>query len=749
MELPLNLRSHVIALGLVLPVLLAPAGAAAQQVTGDEVRLAVAAAVKWLQRAQLADGRWPEYRQPGGTTALATLALLNADVPPDQDGMRRALEAVRQIPLQHTYVTALKIQALAAADPRRYRAEIQAAADWLAGTQRSNGMWGYGADGLGGHTDFSNSQFALLGLHEAQKAGARIQDQVWRLAERAWIQAQLPDGGWGYIPQINRSTGSMTAAGLASLYITGNSLSTRSEAGFADGQAPRCGRYSEFRPLARGLAWLAKNYSAQRNPADHSWYFYYMYTVERVGILSGLRYYGAHDWYRTGAAELIRRQRPTGQWEENNAVVDTAFGVIFLAKGHRPVLFQKLQWSDDARWNLDRNDIAHLVAFVGDRMGGPFGWQVVSLRADVQDWLTAPILYFNGHEFPRFTEDDIARLADFVAQGGTLLAEACCGRQNFRDGFVAFAREAFPEYELSRLPAHHPVFRSLFSLDGESIELHGITAGCRTSVFYSPHDLSCLWEQANIPRLSQAAFELGTNIAAYATGLEPLPDKLDVVRVAQRARRHTERETPPRGAVYIAQLMHSGDWRPDPRAIPNLSDYLYEKMGVDVVRQYQPLLATDPRLAQHPIVYMTGHFTFELSTGEIDALRRHLERGGMLLADACCGRKPFDIALRRLAAQLFPDHPLERLPPDHPIITGSPGVALPRVTYRPAVVAEEPNLREVVLEAVTLDGRTAIVYSPYAIGCPIDGHTCHACRGLVPEDARQLAANIILHALSY
>src|SRR4029079_8601355 len=112
------------------------------------------------------------------------------------------------------------------------------------------GMWGYGPILEGG--DFSNTQFALLGLHEAVRAGAIVPEGVWRAAEKAWVVCQQRDGGWGYSVDPRTSTGSMTAAGIASLYITGNSLDTRAEAGFVNGVAPRCGRYAEYRPIAAG-----------------------------------------------------------------------------------------------------------------------------------------------------------------------------------------------------------------------------------------------------------------------------------------------------------------------------------------------------------------------------------------------------------------------------------------------------------------------------------------------------------------
>ncbi len=59
------------------------------------------------------------------------------------------------------------------------------------------------------------------------------------------------------------------------------------------------------------------------------------------------------------------------------------------------------------------------------------------------------------------------------------------------------------------------------------------------------------------------------------------------------------------------------------------------------------------------------------------ALGRYLKAGGLLLADACCGRLGFDAAFRREIAKALPDQKLERLPADHPLyhvhVTETPG----------------------------------------------------------------------------
>ena len=722
-----------------------PHCADAQEVTGEEVKEAIRKGIEYLRNAQDDSGGWREYGMyQGGTTAMAVLALRAAGVPADDAAVARGAERIRRTPNRFTYVVALKIQALAAVDPKRYRSEIEAAAKWLAGGQQESGSWGYGD--IGGSVDHSNAQFALLGLHEAARAGVRIADATWRRAEAEWLRTQNPEGGWSYRGRTGRSTGSMTAAGVASLYITGGNLVTGTERGYTEaGRGVNCGRYSQNRAIAEGIDWLARNFSATSNPGSGVHYYYYLYGLERVGILSGLRYFGRHDWYREGAAQLVHRQQSNGRWIESHDIVDTSFALLFLGKGHRSILINKLKWSRDDRWNQDRNDINNLIQFIGDKLGEPVTWQVVELNAPLEEWLAAPILYFNGHEFPVLSAEQVKKFNEYVRQGGAIVAEACCSRAEFRSGFESFAREAFPDTPLHPLGAAHGIYHAHFEL-GPDVEIHGIDLGCRTSVVFLPRDVSCLWEQADVPKLSEQAFRVGTNIAAYLIGRQKLRDRLDIVHIVRTEPLDTP-ITP--SALRIAQIIHNGDWYPDPRAMPNLAAFLREHADVDIVRQTLPVRPTDTLLSKHPIAFMSGHFSFKLTDADVAALRTYLHRGGFLFADACCGRKAFDVSFREMVRQLYPDQPMEELPPTHPILSGELGFDLRRVTYSPTVAAETPELNTPVLEGITLNGRTVLVYSRYAIGCPIDGHACHDCRGLDRADARKLAANIVLYALSY
>jgi len=719
-------------------------------VDGNDVRQAIRRANAWLYGRQNPDGTWPGRDRPGGVTCLATLALLQAGESPDSLRIERSLEHIRDMPNQHVYVVALKIMVLSKVDAQRYRREINAAAQWLVSAQNRSGLWNYTEEGT--RFDHSNSQFALLGLHAAAQVGIKIPSGVWQRARRTVLKTQNKDGGWAY-QASGESYGSMTAAGVADLLILGHRLAHSTERGFSKEGVPKCGGYRTSRPLAEGLAWLGGHFEADRNPRlGRQHYYYWMYAVERCGILSGRRYLGRRDWYREGAEQLVDRQRADGSW--GGSLTDTCFAVLFLAKGHKSLLIQKLQWSADDAWSPVRYDLPHLIAFIGDKLGEPVAWQAVPFDAPVEAWLEAPLLLFHGHEFPEWNAEQRAKLRKYVELGGTILAEAAAGSDAFRAGFEEFAAQTFPETPLRLLGPDHAVYRLLYDvqpyrLRGKDLpnELRGIDLGCRTSVFFSPRDLSCLWERARVPHLSERAFQLGTNIAAYAIGRRPLRDRLDAVVLP--ATTDFAPGPPRQDALRLAQVVYGGDWRPFPLALTHLAAFLRDELNFDVITGYRQIQLTDEDLYACPVLYLAGHFDFELSKAERDALAGHLRRGGFLIADACCGTDPFDGALRRMLQQAFPEAKLERLPADHPVFAGTPGFRITSVAYSPDVLKAHPGLNQPELWGMQVNGRLAIVYSPYSLGCGLSGPVFEGCWGLASEDARHLAANIVLYAMTH
>jgi hypothetical protein len=727
-------------------------------VTRAEVVRAIRQGVEYLRGRQQQDGSWPGQN---GVTSLAVLALLTAGESPDAPYLADAIRGLARFSgdqINTTYAVSLHAMALAAADPQRYRKQIVHDADWLERAQNLGrrgpmgfgplaGSWSYGP--LRGGGDNSNTQYALLGLHAAREAGVPIRPEVWELARSHWERVQSNDGGWGYNAMARgNATGSMTCAGISSLIIAGLNLVENGEVLVGE-RVRNCGRVAIDPALQRGVDWMAANFTVALNPnSGGSWRYYYLYGLERAGRLTGLRYFGNHDWYREGAEELVKRQdQLSGSWSgDHDPVVTTSFALLFLAKGRSPVLINKLRHGPGGDWNNDRDDVRNLADAVSKDWGQLLTWQVVDpSTASVEDLLQAPIVFFNGHESPAFGRETKKKLREYVEQGGMILADACCSERAFDEGFRALMEEIFPEpeYKLHELAEDHAVWRTRHLLSPEMHPLWGIEHGCRTVVIYSPMDLSCFWnhiETAPTRAPVIKALRVGQNIVDYATGREMPADKLEVRELAK-----TALERPKRGALHIAKLKHGGDWNIAPLAIPNLANALRaEPLGYDVVINHREIAPRDPNLVNYPLIYIHGRGALSFAPEDQAALVRHLEPGGgTLFADAACGSPAFDKAFRKLMAEMLPDHPLVPIPPNDPVYTTAVGFDLSNVRYSKAA-GDRRGPPE--LEGIKLNGHWAVIYSKYDLGCALESHQGPDCKGYTHESAVKIAANIVIYS---
>ncbi|KKK95727.1 hypothetical protein LCGC14_2669890, partial [marine sediment metagenome] len=306
-------------------------------------------------------------------------------------------------------------------------------------------------------------------------------------------------------------------------------------------------------------------------------------------------------------------------------------------------------------WNRNIHDLENLTGYIGQKLGRRTVWQTTSLDLPMEELRTSPILFITGHEFPEFTAEQADKLRRFVDDaGGTLLFEACCGKKEFIDGFRRFAREAWPDRPFRPLQKDHSIYSCVFPVE-QTYALEGIDIGCRTGVFFSPRALSCLWELRTIPKYSKLAFQLGTNLTAYATGGDRLRDRLDVVELPDTPKKTGDRRMAevPRGAVRIARLIHDGKYDLNPNAMTNLAAMLRDQAGIDVVARSRHLYATDKKIYDYPIVFMNGLYKFELPDEQIVALRKYLERGGFLMVNNGCGREEFRKSFRKMVKKLF------------------------------------------------------------------------------------------------
>lgn len=762
-----------------------PLRPAAAEITAQDVRRSIESGVEYLKKQQgKTNGSWPDHQgQPGGLTALCTLALLNSGVPVEDPSVQRALGYLRKLGNpEMTYATALQTMVFCLAEPEKDRLLIRRNAKWLEGTQLSSGerkgAWGYA--GNQGKGDNSNTQFAMLGLYEAEQVGVEVSDQTWRLALNYWRDCQKPDGSWGYFKGYP-SSGSMTCAGISSVVIASGQLGQ--ESARVEGESVLCcGARIEGSDVERALTWLGNKFSVTSNPSALSgrdggvsgtWLLYYLYGVERVGRLTGRRFIGRHDWYREGAEMLVHKQDDlSGYWRgvghgENNPLVATSLALLFLSKGRRPVVVSKLKHGSGDDWDHHPQGIQQLTQYTQRAWQRELTWQTIdSQAATVEDLLETPVLFLSGRRALELSDQQRETLREYVQQGGFIFAEAGdghgCDGKAFDRAFRELMADLFPDTPLRLLPPDHAIWYAQKKVDPRYLRpMYGMDACCRTSVVYCPETLSCFWELGSVRQLPdypqavreeiEACLNIGTNVLAYATNRQ-LKDKLDRPTVAYD---EGLADRAARGMLYVPKLTHGGGSDDAPNALVNLLRIFSQQSKSRVAVQRMLLGADDARLFEHPILFMHGRRDFRFSPSERRALADFIDRGGFVFADAICASPEFGRAFRREWEAIL-DERLTRIPPDDPLFSRAfRGYDIGSVTLRDPKLrgGDDPLEARLVqttplLEGIQVDGRYAVIFSPYDLSCALENQSSLECKGYVQEDAARLGVNILLYALT-
>jgi hypothetical protein len=161
--------------------------------------------------------------------------------------------------------------------------------------------------------------------------------------------------------------------------------------------------------------------------------------------------------------------------------------------------------------------------------------------------------------------------------------------------------------------------------------------------------------------------------------------------------------------LALALVQHGGDWNPRPSALRRLGWELTRRTSIETSNEPVPVRLDRPGLHRYPFLVLAGSGGFPpLSEAERAGLRRHLQYGGFLLADAADGSDGggFDAAARRELAKVLPAAPLQPVPREH-------------VLHKSFYLLDRQGGRLLVkpwLEAQSLDGRLAVVYSQNDLG---------------------------------
>jgi hypothetical protein len=601
--------------------------------------------------------------------------------------------------------------------------------------------------------DNSNTQYGVLGMWAAAHAGLPIPARYWLQAASHWRRGQFINGSWGYagLAQTPSVTAALpgrmmtfTPAGVASLLICDEFLGAQNV-----GIRPIVDRN-----VLAGLHWINKNFDPTIDDP------YAMYCYERVGLASGLQYFGGHNWYNDYVRTLLAKQRSNGSWRahfvtyfnpnanipapdnSHASVIATAYALLILDRGLNPVFMNKLQYSPNfyGQWNARQRDVANVTSWISSNNETPLNWQVVNFNSPVRNWLHSPILMITGYQDPKFNKKQIDELRDYINAGGMVFCSCDGGSLKFQRAMLKVGRAVMDnKYEFHRLtpksmlltmqPWYHMYFNML-----------AISNGVRDVWVISPNDMSAVWERRAFAQ--KQYWEFPMNLYLYATGKGYLADRLHSLTPKVPS-------SSPVATIAVGRLKYRGNWNPEPGAWPRLT--LLVRASAQTAVHVSTVTAAGLNAKTTPLIDMTGTGRFTFTAKQIAALRNYLNQGGMLLADAAGGQQQFTDAFTALVMKLYPKAVLQRLPQKCSIYTGSipGGRSATRVDYRRYYIDTNGLKHAPELLGIKHAGRWVIVFSPDDLTAGFLGIKTWGISGYTPKSAVALATNVLQYAIAH
>jgi hypothetical protein len=768
-------------------LVVAPVTRAAEE-TGEAFNNQITAAIKkgvaWLYDQRSPWGTWEAGQEPAGTqadlpdqgqfgelTALTARALLMAGESNRDPRIEQAADfLISSERITGTNAVGFRAQlwplleqtpAIRQAMARDRKIILSAMHD----SGRTRGLFSYRTDITSGSdiADHDVSFHATMGMQAIAEAGIEVPDDFWRTVQRAWRSQQGRDGTWSdrvgraaTLPAEARQGRPLatTADGVAVLFAVDDELADLRQAG--------CMPMPGDPFIESGLNWIDSHFDQLRNPyifGGIPLLNYGLYSVARIGAISGRKFFNQRDWYEDGARMLLASQdQATGSWGN---LPDTCFAVLFLSCGRYPVLVSKLQYNAPAPpplarsggrpgrpprgggapprwdgWNLRPRDLASLVGWVGKQVEEPFNWEIVSLKVSADELHDSAVLYMTGNQPLNLTAEDKAKLKLFIEQGGILVGSADCEARGFSDSFRQLGNELFPAYEFRNVPRDSIIYTgqqyraAKWKEPPSVLELNN---GVRDLMLLIASGDPSRYLQLRQVGSRQYLYELMSDILFYSVdqGGTRLKGESYIVLPDPAANVSA--------TAKIARLGYDGNWDPEPGGWVRLAAVMHNQRGVDLhVAAIRP---EDGNLdGTFTAAHLTGTANFHFSDAARARIAAYVKDGGTLVIDAAGGSAAFDMAAQAEIKAMFPDSALQVLPPDDPVF--SAGESLVSAGYR-----RFARLRLGQTDRFRVQGAAAgagmIYYSAEdltegLVGQPIDG-----VYGYQPRTATSLMANII------
>ena len=681
----------------------------------------------WVPRVRAQSAQGP-VKIADADAALAQARGHNA-LPSDADGLPR---------IEHTSVSQRAIRVLMAATLPNHPIRPDDVT-WLTAQQLDNGGWGFGeghthTDQVPTWTDIINTHLAVAALADAAAAGHDVPDETFTHAVDYCLAAQNDDGGWGYTPPAAEplrvrptSHGSATAAALAALVDAARAESDQGE--------------QREGAIVKGTIWLTNHFAGASDP-EWKWgrqrhVLHYLYALQRFANRRGIRTLTGRSLRHEIAEALIASQHAEGIWTATgNDLIDTASAILTLTETRRPILISAMNLTDRAD-----TEVANWIDHCRKIFGRPYGWQAVDPKGDPSAVADASILYIQIDNQFALPGNWAPALRTFVESGGTVVVATNTDMSADLAQITQTLATTLGPWPVLTDITDHVVLTAKFPLkvsDADGARVVGNRL--RPAGVVLPRSVVDKLIGGRDRQSAREAFELATNVTIAATGSNP-PMGRSPLAAPGESRFSTFQ------SIRVARAMHDGDWYVAPRAMAALNDALAAalSLGVDEV---DPVALKDPP-PKKTLLWLAITDRASFNAFERQTLRSWLRNGGTVFIDCAAGSDDGLKAARTLVEKMLDEGALVPLPLDHPLITGEfgggIGCDLRHVDYTPAVT--QPPVGVSLLGA-TIDGRLAVIVSPYGVTPAIANLPAVNAKTLSTADARRVGINLLLWSVS-
>lgn len=758
---PMRRKRSGLRVGAAVVLLLSLACPLCRSATPQDVDAAIERAKEYLY-SQQKDGNWERSpsRNPttapseltggqwGGITALCTYALLAGGERPEDPRIKQAVEFLLKADMVGTYALGMRANVWnllpkSAEVKQAIYKDLQHLRRGVKTGGPNKGFYDYICEGSqkSQRFDHSVSQYGVLGVWACAENIEGIPPEFWNTVSWAWRRSQHDSGGWSYeraAKDVLPDTIPMTAAGVATLFIAEDFINR--------GKSLEAAGNAKDPNIDKGIKWISEHYrSLYEKPGVYApWYG--LYGIERIGVASGYKYLGNVNWYEDGADYLLKTQnKKLGGWLDP---VGTSFAILFLSRGRAPVVMNKLEYeltsgakTTAANWNQRPRDAANLAKFIGKQAERALNWQIVNLKAPVEEMHDAPILYISGNQALAFNDEQAQKLKQFVEDGGLILAQADTAAAAFANSFKKLGADLF-QYEFRPLPAGHAIYTEEQFPAAKWRRKPNVLAmsnGVRELMILLPDgDPARYWQGYDLGGHSEI-FELAADIFQYSVDKQNLRNKGETYLIAP------DPKIKPGRTIKLARVKYDGNWDPEPGGWRREAAVMHNAANAELhceAVEVKNLAASDAKIAQ-----MCGTGPVKLDQDSRNAVKNFVEGGGVLIVDAAGGSAEFAQSIEQEFDAIFGAEAKslkEPLPADHPIYRLKGNLEVAYRSFAQRVLGR--NLKVARLRLMEHNGKPAVIYSPEDISAGLVGQSVDGIVGYAPATAAKLMVNILLYA---